>query len=46
VLSTQNSAVGLRLRHNRLARGSILEISRDSVAAGEKKLVNYAAALK
>ena len=43
VLSTQVSAVGLRLRHNRLARGSNLETSRDSAAAREKKLVNYVA---
>jgi hypothetical protein len=36
MLSTQISAVGLRLRHSRLARGSMLEVSRDAVAAGEK----------
>ena len=35
VLSTQVSAVGLRLRHNRLTYGIMLEVSRDAVAAGE-----------
>jgi hypothetical protein len=35
VLSTQGSTVGLRLRHNRLACGSMLEVSRDAAAAGE-----------
>jgi hypothetical protein len=38
LLSTKILAVGLRLRHNRLARGSILEVSRDAAAAGEKQL--------
>jgi hypothetical protein len=36
VLSTQVSTVGLRLRHSRLAHGSILEVSRDAFAAGEE----------
>jgi hypothetical protein len=35
VLSTQVSTVGLRLRHNKLACGSMLEVSHDAVAAGE-----------
>jgi hypothetical protein len=35
ILSTQVSAVGLRLRHNRLTYGIMLEVSRDAVAAGE-----------
>jgi hypothetical protein len=35
VLSSQLLTVGLRLRLNRLARGSMLEVSRDAVAAGE-----------
>jgi hypothetical protein len=35
VLSTQDSEAGLRLRHSRLACGSILEVSREAVAAGE-----------
>jgi hypothetical protein len=43
VLSTQVSAVGLRLRHNRLACGSMLEVSRYAAAAGEQKLVSCAA---
>jgi hypothetical protein len=43
VLSTQVSTVGLRLRHNRLTYGSMLEVSRDAVAAGEKHLVSCAA---
>jgi hypothetical protein len=33
VLSTKASTVGLRLRHSRLACGSMLEASRDAVAA-------------
>ena len=43
VLSMQVSAVGLRLRHNRLACCSILEVSRDAVAAGDEQLVSCAA---
>jgi hypothetical protein len=43
VLSTQVSTAGLRLRHNRLTCGSMLEVSRDAVAAGEEKLVSCAA---
>ena len=35
VLSTQVSTVALRLRYNRLACGSSLEVSSDAVAAGE-----------
>jgi hypothetical protein len=35
VLSSQVSTVGLRLRHNRLACGSMLEVSRDAAAARE-----------
>jgi hypothetical protein len=42
VLSTQVSAVGLRLRHNRLACGIMLEVSRDAFAAGEEELVSCA----
>jgi hypothetical protein len=41
VFSTQVSTAGLRLRHNRLTRGSMLEVSRDAVAAGEEQLVSY-----
>jgi hypothetical protein len=43
VLSTQVSTVDLRLRHNRLTCGSILEVSRDAAAAGEEKLVSCTA---
>jgi hypothetical protein len=43
VLSTQVSTVGLCLRHNTLTCGSILELNRDAVAAGEKKLVSCTA---
>jgi hypothetical protein len=43
VLSTQVSRVGLRLRYSRLACGSMLEVSRDAVAAGEEKPVRCAA---
>jgi hypothetical protein len=35
VLSTQVPTVGLRLRHSKLACGSMLKVSRDAVAAGE-----------
>jgi hypothetical protein len=45
VLSTQVSTVGLRLRHNRLTCGGILEVSRDALAAGEEQLVSCAAEL-
>jgi hypothetical protein len=34
VCSTQVSTVGLRLRHSRLTRGSMLEVSRDAAIAG------------
>jgi hypothetical protein len=37
VLQIQVSTVGLRLRLNRLTCGSMLEVSRDAVAAGEEK---------
>jgi hypothetical protein len=40
VLSTQVLAVGLRLRHNRLTCGSMLEVSRDDVAEEEKQLLS------
>jgi hypothetical protein len=43
VMSAKVSAVGLRLRHNRLTRGSMLEVSRDAAAAGEEQLVSCAA---
>jgi hypothetical protein len=43
VLSTQVLTVGLRLQHRMLARGSILEVSRDDVAAREEQLVSCAA---
>jgi hypothetical protein len=43
VLSMQVPTVGLRLRHSRLACGSTLEVSRDTVAAGEEQLVSCAA---
>jgi hypothetical protein len=43
VLSTKVSTVGLRLRHNRLTYGIMLEVSRDAAAAGEEQLVNYSA---
>jgi hypothetical protein len=43
VLSTQVSIVGLRLRHNRLTRGSILEVNRDAAAAGEEQLASCTA---
>jgi hypothetical protein len=36
VLSAKVSILGLRLRHNKLAFGSMLEVSRDAVAAGEQ----------
>jgi hypothetical protein len=42
-LSTQVSTDGLRLRHSRLACGSILEVSRDAVAAGEEQFFSFAA---
>jgi hypothetical protein len=42
-LSTQVSTVGLRLRHNRLVCGSMLEVSRGAVAAGEEQLASFAA---
>jgi hypothetical protein len=38
VLSTKVSTAGLRLRHCRLACGSMLKVSRDAAAAGEEKL--------
>jgi transposase len=43
VLSTQVSTAGLRLRHNRLTRGVILEVIRDAAVAGEEELVSCAA---
>jgi hypothetical protein len=43
VLSTQVSTVGLRLQHSRLTCGSMLEVSREAVAAGEAKLVSCTA---
>jgi hypothetical protein len=43
VLSMQVSTAGLRLRHNRLTCGSMLEVSRDAVAAGEEHHVCCAA---
>jgi hypothetical protein len=43
LLSTQVSTVGLRLRHNGLTCGIMLEVSREAVAAGEEKLVSCAA---
>jgi hypothetical protein len=43
VLSAQASTVGLRLRHNTLACGSILEVRRDSAAAGEEQLASCTA---
>jgi hypothetical protein len=43
VLSAQVSRVGLRLRHNRLTCGSILEVSRDAVAAEEAQCVSCTA---
>jgi hypothetical protein len=43
VLLTQVSTAGLRLRHNRLTCGIMLEVSRDAAAAGEEKLVSCAA---
>jgi hypothetical protein len=43
VLPTHVSAVGLRLRHNRLTCGGMLEVSRNAVAAGEEQLVSCAA---
>jgi hypothetical protein len=43
VLSTQVLTINLRLRHNRLTCGSMLEVSRDIVAAGEEDLVSCAA---
>jgi hypothetical protein len=38
-LSTQVSTAGLRLQY----KGIMLEVSRDAIAAGEEKLVRYAA---
>jgi hypothetical protein len=35
-VSAQVLAVGLRLRHSRLARGGILEVSRDAFTQQEK----------
>jgi hypothetical protein len=43
VLSAQGSTAGLRLRHSRLAFGSMLEVSRDAAAAGEEQLDTNAA---
>jgi hypothetical protein len=43
VLSTQVSTVGLRLRYNRMASGSMLEVSRDAVAEREEQLVSCTA---
>ena len=43
VLPTQNSAVGLRLRHNRLACCSILEVGRDAAGAEEEQTVSCTA---
>jgi hypothetical protein len=43
VLSTQVSTFGLRLRYSRLACGSMLEVSRDAVAAGDEELTNRTA---
>jgi hypothetical protein len=43
VLSTQVSTAGLRLRHNRLACGIMLKVSREAVAAGEEQLVSCSA---
>jgi hypothetical protein len=43
VLSTQVSSAGLRLWYNKLECGIIPEVSRDAAAAGEEKLVSFAA---
>jgi hypothetical protein len=43
VLSAQVSTAGLRPRHNKLACGIMLEVSRDAVAAREEKLASYVA---
>jgi hypothetical protein len=43
VLPTQVTTVGLRLRHNRLTCGSMLEVSSDAAAAGEEQLVSCGA---
>jgi hypothetical protein len=43
VLSTQVSAAGLRLRHNRLAFNSMLEVSRGAFVAGEGQLTSCSA---
>jgi hypothetical protein len=43
MLSTQVSTVGLLLWLSRLNYGSILEVSRDAVAAGKEQLVSCAA---
>jgi hypothetical protein len=43
VLSTQVSAVGLHLQHNTLTSGSMIEMSRIAVAAGDEKLVSCTA---
>jgi hypothetical protein len=43
VLSTQVSTAGLRLWHNSLACGIMLEVNRDVVAAGEEQLVSCSA---
>jgi hypothetical protein len=42
VLSTQVSTAGLRLRHNRLMSGSMIEVRRDAAAAGEDQLASCA----
>jgi hypothetical protein len=43
VLSTQVSTVIFRLRNIRLACGIVLDVSRDAVATGEKRLVSCSA---
>jgi hypothetical protein len=43
VFSTQVSTIGLHLRHSRLARSDMLEVSRDTVAAGEDQFISFAA---
>jgi hypothetical protein len=42
LLSTKVLTAGLRLRHSGLARGIMLEVSRDAAAAGEEHLVSCA----
>jgi hypothetical protein len=43
VLAAPVSTVGLRLQHNTLTCGSMLEVSRDAATAEEEKLVSCAA---